>query len=156
MIRMEGIHDWGSKRKGVKGKLPGKEYRELWFHDKCLRTLKDIRRAAAELGYGSREYELLEINTWQAKRKQGGKQKEKSIAKNQISAILFLRGDGEIWTLAPVTRPTAFRVRTLQPLGYISKTVNIITVSRLTVKWYFENFARKILWFFGRIKYCDA
>ena len=31
-------------------------------------------------------------------------------------------GDGEIRTLAPVlSRPTAFRVRTLQPLGYISK-----------------------------------
>ena len=30
-------------------------------------------------------------------------------------------GNGGIRTLAPVARPTAFRVRTLQPLGYISK-----------------------------------
>ena len=34
----------------------------------------------------------------------------------------LIGGDGEIRTLAPVlTRPTAFRVRTLQPLGYIPK-----------------------------------
>ena len=30
-------------------------------------------------------------------------------------------GDGEIRTLARFDTPTAFRVRTLQPLGYISK-----------------------------------
>ena len=36
--------------------------------------------------------------------------------------LVFRGGDGEIRTLAPVlSRPTAFRVRTLQPLGYISK-----------------------------------
>ena len=44
-----------------------------------------------------------------------------------INTTIFLtgektavNGDGGIWTLAPVARPTAFRVRTLQPLGYIS------------------------------------
>ena len=33
----------------------------------------------------------------------------------------FAGGDGEIRTLARFEAPTAFRVRTLQPLGYISK-----------------------------------
>ena len=41
--------------------------------------------------------------------------------------ILFVNsGDGGIWTLAPVTRSTAFRVRTLQPLGYISISQNCL------------------------------
>ena len=36
--------------------------------------------------------------------------------------VTLYGGDGEIRTLAPgLNRPTAFRVRTLQPLGYISK-----------------------------------
>ena len=41
--------------------------------------------------------------------------------RHDICRAFLFGGDGEIRTLAPLSRPTAFRVRTLQPLGYISK-----------------------------------
>ena len=36
------------------------------------------------------------------------------------SQVFFCGGDGGIRTHAPVDRPAAFRVRSLEPLGYIS------------------------------------
>lgn len=36
------------------------------------------------------------------------------------STLFYYGGDGGIRTLAPVTRPVAFRVRSLEPLEYIS------------------------------------
>ena len=45
---------------------------------------------------------------------------EKNIGAKR-TLLRYGGGDEEIWTLAPGnSRPTAFRVRTLQPLGYIS------------------------------------
>ena len=46
---------------------------------------------------------------------------------DKVLCIIAKSGDGGICTLASVARPTAFRVRTLQPLGYISTTFLIIS-----------------------------
>ena len=56
-------------------------------------------------------------------------------------------GDGGIWTLAPVTRPTAFRVRTLQPLGYISilRLKTVLKCNRNCFLLYKESTERSIL-----------
>ena len=52
----------------------------------------------------------------------GQRTRRKSWTQNTTCVWVQPGGDGEIWTLAPGNaRPTAFRVRTLQPLGYISK-----------------------------------
>ena len=46
--------------------------------------------------------------------------------RNNYDSVIFdtpFRGDDGIWTHAPANRPTGFRIRTLQPLGYISMEV---------------------------------
>ena len=63
-------------------------------------------------------------------------------------------GDGEIRTLAPVlSRPTAFRVRTLQPLGYISESE---TECSDHVPLYSQIAERSILFLPGKESFVDA
>ena len=56
-------------------------------------------------------------------------------------------GDGGIWTLAPVARPAAFRVRSLQPLGYISilRLETVLKCNRNCFLLYKESTERSIL-----------
>ena len=43
-----------------------------------------------------------------------------------VDISITLKGEEEIWTPAPLSRPIAFRVRPLQPLGYFSIINNSI------------------------------
>ena len=63
--------------------------------------------------------------------------KEASSRENRLLAKYG--GDGEIRTLAGFDTPTAFRERTLQPLGYISVFISTSVAPRKTGRTDGEN-----------------
>ena len=71
--------------------------------------------------YAAIQWKIVKVNNWVKKSIFEADKTQKHL-RERLRRCFFCGGDGGIRTHAPVTRAAAFRVRSLEPLGYISQS----------------------------------